>query len=253
MLRRMNPILVIVHQPTSDPGLVGEKLRSYGYSLDIRCPALGDELPPTMAQHAGAVIFGGPMSANDDETLPFIRTELDWIAIALASGQPYLGICLGAQLLARVLGAEVSPHAAGISEIGYGELRPTAAGAPYIPTPMSVYQWHSEGFTLPAGAVELATGETFPHQAFAYGETVFGLQFHPEMTTALIADWTTRGADQLQRLGAQPREQHFQQHHQHGAHVDQWLDHFLTNWLKGQGWPVPQPTEGAALLAKRSL
>ena len=84
----MNPILVIVHQPTSDPGLVGEKLRSRGYALDIHCPALGDELPPTMAHHAGAVVFGGPMSANDDETLPFIRTELDWIAIALASGQP---------------------------------------------------------------------------------------------------------------------------------------------------------------------
>ncbi|MGF1458340.1 MAG: glutamine amidotransferase [Leptolyngbyaceae cyanobacterium] len=171
------------------------------------------------------------MSANDDVTLPFIKAELDWLAIALASGRPYLGICLGAQLLARVLGAEVARHRQGQREIGYYPLYPTAQGEPYFPAPMQVYHWHSEGFTLPNGATLLARGEVFPHQAFRYGETAIGLQFHPEITTMLIDEWTSRGADQLDLPGAQPCMQQFHRHERHGQRVDRWLDAFLDTWL----------------------
>jgi GMP synthase (glutamine-hydrolysing) len=175
------------------------------------------------------------MSANDDNELPFIRAELDWIAIALASRKPYLGICLGAQLLARALGAEVAPHLHGQREIGYFDLQPTPTGQPYISDPMAVYHWHSEGFDLPAGALKLATGKTFPNQAFAY-EAAFGLQFHPEITAQLIDEWTTRGAEQLDLPGAQPREMHFYHHQQYGAKVDTWLDTFLDTWLSSATW-----------------
>ena len=232
----MRPILVIVHQETSNPGLVGAKLRSRGYQLDVRCPALGDPLPKTMAQHAASIIFGGPMSANDDATLPFIRTELDWIPIALSSQKPYLGICLGAQLLAKVLGAKVSPRSDEQREIGYFHLRPTSAGRAYIPSPMGVYQWHGEGFTIPAGAIKLAEGDAFPNQAFSYAGTAFGLQFHPEMTHELIGEWTLRGADQLDLPGAQSRDRHFHNHEKFGAAVDHWLDIFLPIWLEDTAW-----------------
>jgi GMP synthase (glutamine-hydrolysing) len=232
----MRQILVIVHQDTSNPGLVGQKLRSRGYHLDLRCPAVGDDLPPTLADHEAAVIFGGPMSANDDDTLPFIRAELDWIAIALASGKPYLGICLGAQLLARALGAQVTPHDTGYREIGYFDLHPTATGRHYIPEPMAVYHWHREGFDVPTGAVQLAQGQAFPNQAFSYNDTAIGLQFHPEITTQLIEEWTDRGADQLDLPGAQPRDLHFQKHRQFGAKVDTWLDRFLDTWLQAATW-----------------
>jgi len=235
----MNPILVVVHQETSDPGLVGQKLRSRGYQLDIRCPALGDALPTTMADHHGAIVFGGPMSANDDD-LPFIRQELEWIPSAIASGKPYLGICLGAQLLARVLGATVSPHPDEQREIGYFGLRPTAQGTPYIAQPMSVYHWHGEGFTIPPGAVLLAEGDAFPHQAFVYDGTAFGLQFHPEITRTLIAEWTTRGAEQLTSPGAQPRAAHFLHHDRYGEGVDRWLDGFLDHWLAATPWQQQQ-------------
>lgn len=89
-LPAVRQILCIVHQQTSDPGRVGQLLRAKGYQLDIRCPSLQQELPlpATMDSHDGVVIFGGPMSANDDKTLPFIRTELDWIPVALESGKP---------------------------------------------------------------------------------------------------------------------------------------------------------------------
>lgn len=236
----MKQILAIVHQETSNPGLVGTKLRARGYRLDMRCPALGDELPTTLAHHAATVVFGGPMSANDDTTLPFIRTELDWLAIALASPKPYLGICLGAQLLARALGGSVSPHHEGQREIGYYDLMPTLPGHTYIAEPMQVYHWHSEGFTIPKGAVKLAAGDTFPNQAFAYQNFAVGLQFHPEITQPLIDEWTTRGHDQLDLPGAQPRDLHFRGHQKHAANVDQWLDRFLDIWLDRTEWQSRQ-------------
>ncbi|WP_008314289.1 glutamine amidotransferase-related protein [Leptolyngbya sp. PCC 6406] len=225
-------VLMVVHQENSDPGLMGEKLRSRGYHLDTRCPALGDPLPHTLEHHTAVIVFGGPMSANDDDTLPFIRTELDWIRqTVLPAPQPYLGICLGAQLLARTLGGTVAPHPEGIREIGYYPLRAVAAGQSIFPPQLQVYHWHGEGFTVPPQAVPLATGDTFANQAFVFNDRAYGLQFHPEITAPLIQDWTRRGADQLTLPGAQPRERHIQSHHHYGAQVDRWLDRFLDHWL----------------------
>lgn len=231
----MEKILVVVHQETSDPGLVGQVLRQMGYELDIRCPALGAKLPETMDHHAGTVIFGGPMSANDDDTMPFIRTELDWIAIALNSGKPYLGICLGAQLLARVLGAAVAPHPEGWREIGFVPVQPVFgkqnSGNPFAGL-SHVYHWHKEGFDLPSGTELLATGETFRHQAYRYGETAYGVQFHPEITRSMIDLWTTKAGEQLILPGAQPYEQHLEGFDRYGTAVERWLRTFLRHWLQ---------------------
>src|SRR5687767_120302 len=90
-------ILIILHQEASSPGKLGQMLTAKGYQLDIRRPRFDDQLPATMDEHAGAVIFGGPMSANDPDD--FIRTETDWIGVTLKEGAPFLGICLGAQML----------------------------------------------------------------------------------------------------------------------------------------------------------
>jgi GMP synthase (glutamine-hydrolysing) len=225
-------ILIIVHQPTSDPGLVGQILRTSGYELDIRCPSNAQQLPETMDSHGGVIIFGGPMSANDSETLPFIRTELDWIPLALASGKPYLGICLGAQLLARVLGAQVRPHADGLREIGYFPITPTPEGGAYFDEPLYVYHWHREGFELPPGAIKLAAGDVFPNQAFCYGKAAYGVQFHPEMTREILDKWTTQGAAIiLAHPEAQSREQQFNKHGLYAIAIEQWLKRFLSLWL----------------------
>ncbi len=223
-------ILIVLHQETSSPGRVGQALIRRGYALDIRRPVLGDPLPETLADHAGAVIFGGPMSANDPDD--YIRREIDWIAVPLAEEKPFLGICLGAQVLVKHLGGAVGPHHGGMTEIGYYPLSPTEAGRRLLPDwPSMVYQWHREGFDLPAGGELLASGETFQNQAIRVGSCAFGVQFHTELTYAMLNRWTTRGAARLDLPGAQPRHAHFQGRGIFDAETRHWLEAFVDVWL----------------------
>ncbi len=157
-----NRILVLTHEPDASCGRVGDTLTAGGYCLVPCRPFAGEALPKAMHEYAGIIAFGGRMSSND-EHLDYIRAELRWIPSVLAASTPYLGICLGAQLLARALGAGVAPHPDGLHEIGYTRIRPTAAGVGHFPAPMNVYQWHGEGFDVPQGAELLAAGEVFAH------------------------------------------------------------------------------------------
>ncbi|MGB3867143.1 MAG: glutamine amidotransferase [Xanthobacteraceae bacterium] len=223
------PVLIVLHQETSTPGRVGNALRALGLTLDIRRPRFGDPLPASLDDHAGAIVFGGPMSANDPDA--YLRAEIDWIAVPLRERRPYLGICLGAQMLARHLGATVAPHPEGRTQIGYYPIRPTAAGRALCgPWPDHVYHWHGEGFTLPHGSELLAEGGDFPVQAFR-DDTAFALQFHPDVTNAMMYRWTTRGAARLTLPGAQPRRAHFAGRAVHDFAERTWLAAFLTRWL----------------------
>ncbi len=224
-------ILLIVHRRRSDPGLVGDALRAKLWRTDVRCPRAGDALPASLDEHAGVVIFGGPMSANDD-SLPFIRDELDWIPMALGSGKPFLGICLGAQMLARSLGAKVAPHPEGMHEIGYFPIVPAAAGDGVFGEPLHAYHWNAEGFDLPAGAEVLATGDVFPIQAFRYGARAYGVQFHPEIQEDILRLWLEKAAHMLDSPGVQTPEVQLAGHARHHGRVRRWLDHFLDIWLE---------------------
>ena len=121
-------ILIVVHQPTSTPGRVGMALEDRGFELDIRRPCLGHDLPESTEAYSGVVVFGGPMGANDEEEFPFIRTELDWFDVPLREETPFLGICLGCQMLAKKLGGEVWRHPDLMAEIGYYAVDITDAG-----------------------------------------------------------------------------------------------------------------------------
>lgn len=223
------PVLLVLHQEHSTAGRVGHALHKLGYPLDIRRPRFGDPLPETLARHTGVVVFGGPMSANDEDD--FVKREIDWLSVPLKEEKPMLGICLGAQMLVRQLGGTVFCHADGHVEVGYYPIRPTDAGrAVHDLWPDHVYEWHREGFDLPAGADLLAEGEAFPVQAFRTGRAAYGIQFHPEVTHAMMCRWTVRGADRLELPGAKSRAEHFADRPAYDYGVRQWLAGFLDHW-----------------------
>jgi len=222
-------VLIVLHQETSSPGKLGQMLRRKGYALDIRKPRFGDPLPPTMADHAGAVIFGGPMSANDPDD--FVRAETDWIGVPLKEGAPFLGICLGAQMLIRHLGGTVCAHSQGCAEIGFYPLHPTDAGRQLTDWPEVVYQWHREGFDLPSGTTLLARGDLFENQAFSVNGAALGIQFHSELTYAMACRWTVRGAERFKLPMAQPRSAHMAGWFRYDPAVRAWLWNFLDVWL----------------------
>ncbi|MSP68008.1 MAG: glutamine amidotransferase [Alphaproteobacteria bacterium] len=237
----MRKVIIVVHQKASSPGQVGQALGERGYVLDRRCPNLGDPLPDCLEDCAGVVVFGGPMSANDCGEMPGIRCELEWIPKVLAAGIPYLGVCLGGQLLARALGGMVTPHPAGHREIGYHEIRPTPAGtAVFGSGPLTVYQWHKEGFSLPAGATLLAQGERFPHQAFRYG-SAYALQFHPESNDEIVNRWSTLAKIPLDTPGVQDQRTQFRLRRRYEQAMHQWLEQFLDHWLD----TAEQPAQAA--------
>jgi len=222
-------VLIILHQEHSTPGRVGHILRRRGLHLDIRRPALGDDLPDTLEAHAGAIIFGGPMSANDD--LPFVRKEIDWIDVPLRENKPFLGICLGAQMLARNLGGAVKRHPDGRVEVGYYPIKPTEAGRDLMRWPERVYQWHNEGFEVDRCGTLLAEGGDFPNQAFVYGQRAFGIQFHPEVTLAMMHRWTVKGCARCELPGARPPFEHIEGRTLYDGPVRDWLDQFMDLWL----------------------
>jgi GMP synthase (glutamine-hydrolysing) len=235
------PVLIVLHGELSTPGRIAIQLRNRDIPLDVRRPRFGDDLPKTLDAHSGAVIFGGPQSANDDDDI--VRREIDWIGVALKEKKPFLGICLGAQMLAKRLGARVYKHADGHAEVGYYPIRPTAEGRAVCKDwPDHVYQWHREGFELPDQAVILAEGDSFPVQAFSYGGTAYALQFHMDVTHATMCRWTTRGHERMTLPNAKPRESHFEGRLMHDPACRAWLSEFVDHWLK-----PPTPAEAASI------
>lgn len=231
-------ILVVLHQEHSTPGRVGLRLAERGYRLDIRRPRFGDPLPDSLADYAGAVIFGGPMSANDPDD--FIQQETDWVDVPLREGAPFLGLCLGAQMLARHLGAAVTAREDGSVEVGYYPIWPTEAGRRLMEWPDRVHHFHREGFDLPDGAVLLAEGEKFRNQAFSYGPSAFAIQFHIELTNAMVGRWTLRTSERAPQPGVQEAAEHFAGRALHDWKTTRFLEAFLDHWLASD----PRPARG---------
>lgn len=146
------------------------------------------------------VVLGGPMSANDDATFPWLAAERRWIREAIEDEKGVIGICLGAQLIARTMGARVYPNREReigwwpIEGVGAGETHPAWAA---VRSETMVFHWHGETFDLPPGAVHLARSAGCEHQGFRMGERVMGLQFHLESTPAGVRDMVSHGRDEL--------------------------------------------------------
>ena len=173
-------LLVIEHELDAPAGLLGPWARARGLALSTVHLGGGDRLPARLPEAAGVVVLGSERTAFDDD-VPWLAGELDLVRQAVAGGVPLLGICFGGQVLARALGARV--YRLPEPEIGWVRLasqHPGLAGGPWL-------EWHRDGFDLPPGARELATGGASV-QAYAIGPHL-GLQFHPEATEPITQGW----------------------------------------------------------------
>jgi GMP synthase (glutamine-hydrolysing) len=233
----MTSVLMIGHMPGWKDRRTTELLAGKGCSITSICPAAGDAIPRDLARFEAMVVLGGPQFVADaaDPQHGFLTQEMRMIESFLRLDRPLLGICLGSQLLAATLGAEVGEHPDGAAEIGYYPVRPTSAGAALLPDPLQAYQWHYHGWTLPRGAELLARGEIFPNQAFRYGKAAYGLQFHPDTTPEEIKEWTLLYEDQLSTLGAHPRSRQMAEIGIYNATLYEWFGRFLERWLQPIG------------------
>ena len=226
-------VLLIDHPAGKRDDRVSRRLATRDYLVDWRCPGRGDPLPGPGEGHLAAVVYGGPESANDGEDKPYIRQETDWIGEWVAAGRPFLGICLGAQMLARVLGAPVSRHPEGLHEIGYAPIASAPDCDGFLSGLSHVYHWHKEGFEVPACAELLATGPVFRNQAFRYGQRAYGIQFHPEVTGRVMNRWIAEAGHMLVEPGAHGAERQRRDSRRYDRSMSLWLESFLDRWLDG--------------------
>jgi len=179
-------LLAIQHVPWEGPHRILDACRD----LRVRTvkPLAGQPLP-AHDEIAGAVVMGGPMNVDEVERFPALAAEREWLAAAVERGMPVLGICLGAQLLARALGGEVRPG--GAPEIGFAPVEIADPEDPLLgglAPGTEVLHWHGDVFDLPDGATHLASSELTACQAFRAGN-VWGVLFHPEADCALVEAW----------------------------------------------------------------
>ena len=185
------------HVPFEGLGSIAPWLETAGYG--VSCTRFFESaVLPNLQSIDLLVIMGGPMSVNDEEQLPWLVAEKRFIHDAIACGKPVLGICLGAQLIASALGASVFPNAH--KEIGWLPIQGVDEGDNdcfRFPPTETVFHWHGETFDIPPGAVRIAKSEGCENQAFQFGRSVMGLQFHLETTPESLREIITNCRHEL--------------------------------------------------------
>jgi GMP synthase (glutamine-hydrolysing) len=190
----MPRLLVCQHVPYEILGTLNPLLKTAGFRIRYVNFGRHPDAEPSLDGYQGLVVLGGPMSVSDTDRHPHLTTELKLIEQAMNRGMPVLGICLGAQLIARTLGSRVYPNDE--KEIGWYDVSPTEMArrdplAAHLKENEKLFQWHGDTFDIPKEAVHLASSTLCPSQAFRYGPNVYALQFHLEVDEPMIERWLT--------------------------------------------------------------
>lgn len=202
----MKSVIALRHLHFEDLGSLEPLFAALGYQVHYVDACVADLASLDVTAPDLLVVLGGPVGAFDEGSYPFLARELALVERRLQSQRPMLGICLGAQMIARALGARVYPM--GYKEIGFSPLTLTPQG---LDSPLSaldctaVLHWHGDQFDIPAGAIHLAGSSACPNQAFAYGPNVLALQFHLEADSARIEQWLVGHSCELGHAGIDPR------------------------------------------------
>jgi GMP synthase-like glutamine amidotransferase len=184
-------LLIVKHVDIEGPGLIEECLRQERIPYQVLTLESGSHLPK-LDNLTHIVFLGGPMNVYEEDRYSFLKEEDLFIKEAIQRGKSLLGICLGAQLIAKALGAKV--FKAPVKEIGWYDVSLTRIGSidpffSHLPKTFSVFQWHEDTFEIPHSAILMATSSLVPYQAFRYGDNAYGLQFHLEVTQEMIREW----------------------------------------------------------------
>lgn len=193
-------VLVVHNYAETGLGLIEAALAEAGAQTTLIHPHAGDDLPGAPDGFDGLVVLGGAQNALADDTHPYLPRLATLMRDFAVTDRAVLGVCLGSQVLARGLGARNLIGQA--PEFGWRPVRLTDEGMidpvmRTVPREFPIFQWHDDTFTLPEGAIRLATNAAARNQAFRFGRAAYGLQFHFEADRNLVAEWSARFADSI--------------------------------------------------------